>query len=999
VHISLLNSRTADSWRARVSHLAGTAAFALSLTALCLPAQALNPDRLPSQYLLDRYSRDSGLPSDRVWVSRQGPRGYLWIGTQGGLARFDGADFKIFSQQTDPAFKASDIRTLKWTPAGDLWIGTYGGGAMRMRDGRFETFTADDGLAGNIVYAIHRAVDGTLWFATDDGISQYDGSAFRSWGVQDGLVAKRILKIVEDSTGGLWFSSITGGVSFFDGDGFKTIGTAQGLDSPQVHLLHHDERLGVIVGTRSGHLYSVSAEAPATRLAFSRSNPIEESLRDRDGNQWLGSYGEGLWRIRPDGTEEHLSFDGGSETQHVFDLHEDNRGNLWIATPRGLFSLRDSPFLAIGNAEGLADSTFVLTAQADGSVWVGTESKGLFRIASDGRLSQPYPAMQATSISSLLAARDGSLWVGTFGNGLFRLNGELSEHFTEDHGLSGSHVFALQEMQDGAVWAATDFGLSRWAADTGEIAAALPGQNSVIFRHINQGRDGSVWLSSSKGLYRYKDGELKHWTTKDGLVNNVVSSTYEDKRGILWITTNDGSLSRLDGDQLFSFGSEHGLMQSSAYAILEDGAHNLWISGAGGMLRVSYNSLDAVARGERKTLESRVFDVNDGLRSTQFIGGYQPAAWATPDNRLWFVTTRGVVAFAPQALAVESPSLNTYIDAVRVDGKVVELGDTINLPASVKSLEIDYSTPELGNAQALSFRYSTSDNAEFWVDAGSRRTAYFNALPAGRSLFRVQARLGSGPFADGDATLTSLRFYQQPRWYETTWSVLAAVALIVLFVIALQRFLNRQAHRREQQLRRLVDLRTGELREALVRVEANSRIDSLTGVANRRHLEEHLASVWNMSRRSNLPVSILMLDIDRFKQYNDTLGHAAGDACLRSIARGIRDRLLREHDMLARYGGEEFVVVLYDTDSEGALQTAQRILDCVATLVLPHPASDISDQVTLSIGCATAGAQALNDPHKLIDYADQALYRAKDQGRNRVCSWSSLAADTPLEGR
>ncbi|MFK8041129.1 diguanylate cyclase, partial [Congregibacter sp.] len=634
-----------------------------------------------------------------------------------------------------------------------------------------------------------------------------------------------------------------------------------------------------------------------------------------------------------------------------------------------------------------------------GTVWAGSEPHGLFRITADGKLSQPHPELINKTISSLLVSADGSLWVGTFGEGLFRVHGGIIRHYGEEDGLSGLHIFALQQLRNGDIWISTNLAMNMWQDDASPITQRLPELDGKVSRHILEGKDGTVWLSSAQGLFSYRNGLLEQRTIGDGSKSDIVRTTYEDQRGVLWIAAGDGMLSRLDQGSLFTFDHSHGLPFSAGYAILEDKARNLWISGTQGLLRVSRDSLDAVARGERKVLETRLFDESDGLRSTQFVGGFQPAAWSTPDNRLWFVSTKGLMAFLPQSLASENPILRTYIDALRVDGVDVELVEPLQLPADFQSLEIDYSSPELSNAQSVSFRYSTAANDNFWTSAGNRRTAYFTALPAGNTVFRVQASFSGEAPAQNSDNIAALSINRAPHWYETTWSVLAAALLIGVFVSLLQRFQSRNARIREQQLRGLVDLRTEELREALVRVEANSRIDSLTGVANRRHLEEQLNATWSMARRSGAPVSILMLDIDLFKQYNDTLGHSAGDECLRLIAQAIKSKLLREHDMLARYGGEEFVVLLYDTDAKGAVRTADRILDCVRSLALKHPASDVSKYVTISIGCATLGEEEREDPHRLIDLADKALYQAKAKGRNRACNIERKLSDSALEGR
>ncbi|MFK8042642.1 two-component regulator propeller domain-containing protein, partial [Congregibacter sp.] len=385
--------------------------FFLFIAGTSTSSMALNPDRLLSQYLLDHYARDSGLPSDRVWVSAEGPRGYLWVGTQGGLARFDGVNFTSYNQQSHPAFKASDIRALEWTSDGDLWIGTYGGGAVRMRGNEFTAFTTDDGLVGNVVYDVHRTIDGSIWFATDQGVSQLVADEFSSWTAEDGLTFNGATHIAEDQQGTLWLSSLTDGVSFFDGIRFQHIGLEEGLDSLQIHMLRWDEELGIIVGTATGSIYQLSTTQAPKLLPGSKPVAIEEYLRDRDGNRWLGSYGEGLWRANADGSETRFNFGNGNETEHIFNVIEDTQGTLWISTTRGLFGLRDSPFISLGTAEKLADSTFVVTADNDGTVWAGSEPHGLFRITADGKLSQPHPELINKTISSLLVSADGSLWV------------------------------------------------------------------------------------------------------------------------------------------------------------------------------------------------------------------------------------------------------------------------------------------------------------------------------------------------------------------------------------------------------------------------------------------------------------------------------------------------------------------------------------------------------------------------------------------------------------
>lgn len=960
---------------------------------------ALNPERLPSQYLFERYGRDTGLPSDTIWVTREGPNGYLWIGTRAGLARFDGARFTVYNEKTHPQFAANDIRDLEWTPSGELWIATYGGGVILMRGDQFTVLREADGLVSDMVYDIYRASDGAMWFATGGGVSRYADGKWQSWTTADGMAADRIFKSAEADDGTMWFGGYFGGLNYYDGSSLHTVGQKDGLDSLQVHMLTNDPELGIVAGTATGSVYQLSTGGGVTRLPLSQTFTVEEFFRDSDGNEWIASYGSGLWRRNADGASVPVTLSEDIHITYTMDIMEDRSGNLWVSTALGLFRIRDSVFLSLGAGEGLADSTYVVSGEKTGDFWVGAEKAGLFKVSANGAPSRPYPELANSDISSLLVRNNGSLWVGTFGTGLYfnAAAGAALRQFDTKDGLSSAFVLALNESRDGTVWIGTNTGVSRWreteVAETADKTGDTHALETVAefgnwtYRHINEGRDGRLWFSSSNGLYEYRsDGDIRRWSTDDGLASNLVTATYEDARGVLWIAMRDGSLARLWNDQLFDYGNYPSINRLSAFGILEDRSRNLWISGETGLLRVSRDNLDALARGEDIDVQATVFDEEAGLRSGQFLGGFQPSAWAGPDNRLWFSTQRGLVGFHPRSLTGGPRALKTFIEEVRVDGKIVPLESPLRLPSSMRRLEIDYTAPELSGAISINFRYRSVESDQLWENVGSRRTAYFNSLPAGESVFRVQATLGQGPFPDAYEDSATLTVFREPRWYETTWSVLAASLFVIILLTLSQRLLSRRARAREHELRELVNLRTDELQQAVKRVEANARIDSLTGIANRRHMDERLTSAWNMAQRSAVPISILMIDIDRFKQYNDKLGHNAGDECLRQIAKAISDKIVRENDMVARYGGEEFLVLLYDSDAAGAAIAAQRLIECVRHMEIPHPDSDVARHVTVCVGHATDTPKQNVNPYALVKLADIALYEAKNSGRDSIAN-------------
>jgi diguanylate cyclase (GGDEF)-like protein len=949
-------------------------------------SQALHHDRSPSQFLVQQYEREQGLPSETIWMARQGPSGYLWLATRRGLVRFDGLNFTVFNTENHPAFSNSDVRVIEWTADGQLWIGTYGGGALRMNGDRFTPVTREDGLPSDTIYDIHVAADGTVWFATGSGVSRYRDGEFRSWSEADGLPTNRVFHIAESAGGVLWFSSLTHGLSVFDGEAFRAVGVAEGLDSPQVHLLQRDADLGIVAGTQPGGLYRLGDDGAIAELGLGEPLPVQTLFRDGDGTLWLGTYGQGLWRQWPDGRRERFPLPG---AELVFDLSEDRDGNLWASTVRGLFRIRDSAFLPFGKAEGASDATYVVTVDEDGNALAGAENAGLFRIDKRGRTSEPFPVLAGQSVSSLLLRDNGELWVGTFGDGLKRFADSSGGRLigTVD-GLAGSHILALIERADGSIWIASDGGVDRWQDGTIEAAPVQQAVAGTLVRHFRETRDGTLWLGTNDGLLAWDGRSVRRWTRADGLAGNIVLAIYEDPRGVLWIGSRDGGLTRREGDSLFAFGAGQGLPQPSVLAILDDGDGGLWLSGGEGLTWADRDSLDAVARGEAGQATARLLRESDGLRSAQFQGGFQPAGAIAPDGRLWLPTNGGVISFDPATVLAPAPRLHSYIEAVRVNGEPVPLSRPLSLPATLTSLEIDYTAPQLSNAENVRFRYRIGDEGE-WQDAGARRTAYFTSLPAGEQIFTVQAKTGAGPFPETNGDSAGLLLHRTPHWYETPWAPIGGVLLLWLVFALSYRLLARRARDREQRLEQLVNRRTEELQAALAKVEEISRIDSLTGVANRRYFEERLAATWKMAARAARPVSVIMLDIDRFKQYNDNLGHQAGDECLRQIAEALGSGLLRDNDLVARYGGEEFVILLYDADGDGAARVARRIIEGVDALKLRHPESDISPYVTVSLGCATARVGELDDPYVLVDRADRALYDAKRAGRSQLKVFAS----------
>ncbi|MEQ8515992.1 MAG: two-component regulator propeller domain-containing protein, partial [Chromatocurvus sp.] len=711
------------------------------------------------------------------------------------------------------------------------------------------------------------------------GVSRYRDGNIDTWSVDQGLADQRVFKIAQAADGSLWFSTLTNGLSRFDGDRFISYSGEEWLEAPQVHLLFRDSRLGLVAGTVTGAIYSLDSGQPE-RLQPSplqRALPFEDGLRDRDGNLWLGTYGKGLWRLTTDG--ELVEFPLEDDIPgYVFDLHEDESGNIWASTMAGLYRLRDSDFLPFGRPEGVADSTFVVTGTAQGRIYAGTETGGLYRIDGEAITAiDESDGLASQSVSSVLVTDDGTLWVGTFGGGISRFTDGDVDQLGMQEGLNSDHIIALEQDADGNIWIATSRGLYVWRDD--ELRRIPVGEETTdnMVRHIMQDSLGRLWFSTNSGLLLH-DGDRRRWyREEDGLASNLISGTYEDADGAIWIASREGGLARLYEDRLFQFTLAQGLPQLSVLAILEDSAGRLWLSGSGGLVSATKKALNAVANGDAERFSARLFDESDGLRSAQFMGGFQPAAFGADDGRLWFPTNRGLVSIDPAAPVPEPLSLRPVIERIRVNGERVPRAATIALPADFRSLEIDYTAPQLSDAGAITFRYRLAGANAGWQEGGTRRTAYFTSLPPGDSTFTVQASHNDSTHDFAASDVARVTLHRDLLWHQTWWAMLLGGVVVCAVFLGIYRFAEHRARQRERRLETLVNRRTEELQAALSKVEQLSRTDGLTGVANRRYFAERLASAWKQALRSGEPLGIIMLDIDRFKQYNDATGHQAGD--------------------------------------------------------------------------------------------------------------------------
>jgi len=965
------------------------ALFLCCLGLLSASALALDPNRLPTQYIHDHYTRADGLPAGAVWSVTQDADGYLWLGSQNGLARFDGVRFAVFDASNTRDMRSQDIRDIVIDQDEQMWLASYGGGIYRFDPGRglLKAFTTDDGLPNNVVYDLLLDRGGSLWAATAGGLARMDRDGrIETWTTADGLSNNRIFSLYQDDQDRLWVATFGGGAHIFDGQNFTHYDTADGLNSNQVHSVYQDRRGRILIGSYEGGFQQyvagrfVDIELPEGLPGLA----IQSIMEDGDNNLWLGAYGNGLIRYR-DGEVAHLNFDALERTV-VSDMIEDAEGSLWLATRDGLQRLRDGKVTVYGRPEGLADTTFVVTGSADEQgLWIGAEGAGLFRLRGSDvrRFTRAESGLASDSISALAAAPNGDLWAASFGQGINRLRNGRVQRFGADQGLPSDHVFAFEFDQRGRLWAATSAGISRLDGDRFTNFGPEAGLPPSAIRQLFHDAQGRLWMGTNgDGVALMDSGRISLPDFNADLPGSIVHAFHADQAGRLWIGFRDGGLALLqEGRPVFSFGIDQGLRFRTINSILEDRNGGLWLATSSGLLRTSIDELIDVVEGERDQIEPMLFTEADGLRSVQFVGGFQPASWRDANGRLWFASSGGLVRVDPDRLALNDRPPPVRIERLRADATIYRPDQAIELAPDVVNIEIDYAGLSLISPDQVIFRYRLLGYDQDWQEVGGRRTAYYTGLPKGEYVFQVLARNNDGIWSPQPGQLA---FIQRARFYEQIWFTALCALLALLALVATARLWITQSRLREARLADQVRERTLLLEQALQKVERTSRIDGLTGVANRGYFEERLQRAWSAAQSERHPLGLIMIDIDRFKQLNDSYGHQVGDEALRQVAYALTESVHRSEDLVARYGGEEFVVLLPGSDLEAATELAETMRRAIADLSDGDDASAALPALTISAGVAALRPETGESAGDLIGAADDALYRAKRHGRDRI---------------
>jgi ligand-binding sensor domain-containing protein/signal transduction histidine kinase len=730
-----------------------------------------------SQYTSRAWQTDEGLPHNLVRAITQTPDGYLWVGTRLGLARFDGIRFTCFDAKNTAALRNHNVAALAVGLDGSLWIGTYGGGLVHLKDGVFSRLTETNGLVGNEISYLCPTRDGTLWIGTTKGVSQYKNGTFTNYTRKEGLVSSIVRAVSEDGEGNIWVA--TGeGLNRLKNGVVENLTATSGLPYNSIRALHLDKSNRLWIGWNNGLLCYDQGKFISYPFEKELSGSFVTAVHeDAQGIIWAGTY-SGLKRFR-DGQYFNVPNSDGSPFDLINVLFEDRESNIWVGSREGLARLTPRRLFTYTRQQGLTHNNIMSVREdREGSLWIGTWGGGLNRLKDDKvTVYSTQNGFPHDLILATFEARDGTLWVGTdFDGGLIKLKDGKQTRYTSRQGLIDAAIRVIYEDKSANLWIGTSRGLSclRNGKFTNYFAGDLHGGNSVLA--ICEDHCGNLWFGTENGLACRNNGEFRRFAG-EGLASSVVLSLYEDPAHDLWIGTEGDGLFRLRNGTLSHYTTKDGLFSNDMFETIEDDFGYFWMSCLKGIWRVSKKELDALDQKQIKTVHSVFYGRLDGLLSVQCNGVSKPSGFKSRDGRIWFPTTKGLVLVDPRIKLNDSepsrPEPSVVIEQVITEKGSLDLAlkppavdSTLRLPRGRGDLEIHYTALSLQIPEKNHFRYMLQGVDPDWVNADTRRVAYYNHLPHGTYRFHVIASNKDGLWNEAGATLA---LELAPAFWETVW--------------------------------------------------------------------------------------------------------------------------------------------------------------------------------------------------------------------------------------
>ncbi len=774
--------------------------YTIFLIAFCILAVSAN-----EKYSFDQWSTDNGLPHNSVRRIVQTPDGYLWVTTFDGLARFDGVRFTVFNSINTKEITDNRFFDAFVEDDGTLWASMLNGSVVRYKDGKFKSFDirklgdkASNTIfkkdkKGNLLFISGTAADNQTYYLKNNELvlapKEYQNKKYNwlfvnektFWEFKTNEVTEHIDgKITKYPHSHIETFNIRNRNNYFvDKKGFLWLG-----DRSNLYKFSQ--------GKIENYPLPSKLTEKITEKDFVRISP---NLEDKKGNIWVElkiNRNSSIYRFKNgevDFSDENLVF--GAEDNASFFAFEDKEGFIWLGSVQGIFRLRKNLIQTLSAEQGLVDrQIYPIFERKNGEILLGS-----FRnldIYKDGKFTQESKKQDYKSFAE---DKKGRLWLGSSGITI-KKGVRTKQLVVYENGIEKdlSHlvdknlynVWAIKSDKEDNIWLGTNVGIHKVRED--KIVRRYTKKDGLLsddISFIHESRNGVFWFGTAQGIAKLENDEITTYTTEDGLAGNRIRTIYEDSDGTIWIGTYGNGLSRFKDGQFFNYSTKDGLYHNGVFQIFEDDNKNFWIGGNQGIYRVARKELNLYAEGKIARVNSFGYGKEDGMKHAEVNGGKQPAGIKASDGRLWFPTMDGVAIIDPNNIEYNENVPTALIEDVTIEREKAEMQDGVTVGVGKDDVEIHYTAPSFIKPKQIRFKYKLEGFNEDWIEAGTRRTAYYSYLPPGDYTFCLLVANSDGIWNEQE---TTLNIKVLAPFYRTNWFFASMILAILATAFLLYRY-------------------------------------------------------------------------------------------------------------------------------------------------------------------------------------------------------------------
>ena len=769
----------------------------------------IEPSLRAEDYSVRNWHMEEGLPDGEITAIAQTPDGYLWIGTPKGLARFDGARFRVYLPRNTPELKHPGIASLLTDHAGRLWIGSVDGTMLRWSAGKFDVAgtpaaflsgdkrdQAEQDWRKNGNWPLLEDGDKRIWWLQRGlAMVRFEGTTSQVYTQLDHLEISDIEKLGRDTEGHLWAAAKSRLRRFSNGHWDPEEASIPMSWPWHEIVLQAATDGGLLVaeplrgswldyGGQIRRLKDGQWTGPFEPTPFDRGSTrstVTSLLQDRLGHMWIGTLAGGLYISDAEGQWRRVQPNASLSEGHVSCMIQDSQDGIWVGTVGdGLYRLRRQPILIVSpEAHGQMPATVQSTCTShDGSVWIGTDGGGLYHYQ-NGQATNCGTPLNPTDlfISCVLEDRQTNLWLGTK-SGLLKLEDGRFVPVNGPKELS-DRVMSIYEDRSGRLWFGTTQELICKAGEAFTVYRLGKDKRSCDIRSIVEGTGGDIWAGTlDQGLFLLPGGKADRFRSVEEFPAASARSMICDPDGTLWIGSWGEGLVRFSNGKFVRFSSEDGMPRDKILCILQDDAGMLWMSSDNGIFGIKRQTLESYVRGVSPPLLCERLSLAQGLANRACSGLGQPIGARTPDGRLWFPNMEAVAVFNPALAAGLRANSDVIIESILEDGVEMPVASGVELraPGSVRRFEFNFASPDLAQTKDLYFRHKLENMDDRWRVAGNEQVAHYSQLPPGNYKFRVAVAGSDGQWHESSQVI-ALRVV--PRFWEIRWVQVLVSALII----------------------------------------------------------------------------------------------------------------------------------------------------------------------------------------------------------------------------